>query len=875
MRLLGLPAPYIQRYGLARHKSYSFSTGWHQKATLMWNHKRTTDTGCLRSWTAYISRFCHPSNSTNELHTYTKTGLLSKPANYAHQCSKSTTKQWPTTCRTSRLSPRLPDDDDPPTADPLRKFPQGYFISPGQYRTPYMPTQQYSVTSGTPGFYPGTSPAEYPGFAGAYYSAQPQYTPTVQPAQIMVNPAQQQQQAPPPQPAPPPSQGPVKRERKPIRIRDPNQGGRDITEEIMSGGRSSSTPTPPQPPMADSPAQTNGDVIPPQRDESVERPSSADASPPPVTINQNLSSSPDVPLSIKDKQPSSSPVPEVDIDTSEEGPQVYSEVSDAVDAPVGPSASLATHDMPIKNEEPEITSIEMTKEQKVEVKSGDPEVEAYLEASVEEAAPVKSASEENAITQFTAVNKVPSVSTQELATTQTQNGESSSDRVLKPTVSEKTEPHLPNGFPQDPEEMSEEIPILDTKPLDKSETCQSQEASSVEKNVVSTLEQEKEKEVKNDKSEAVFPNLVTTSIEESAMQAATSVPKKKKSMKEHNKKEAIGTLLDAFTEPKDPKPLPEPVVTLAEPSSAAPVETSAEVVEETWEEKEDKQNEIKRKAEATEQKYQYKEEQWKPINPEAKKRYDREFLLGFQFSSASMHKPEGLPIISDVVLDKVNKTPLRPPDPGRLMNAGPDFTPSYLGNLGSRTIGGPRGPPPGPRRSQQGQRKEPRKIISSMNEDIQLNKAEKAWKPSLKKSTTRSRGEEPDEEDPEQGKTQDVLKRLRSILNKLTPQKFQELMKQVTELPIDTEERLKGAIDLIFEKAIMEPNFSVAYANMCRCLMGLKVPTAEKPGATANFRKLLLNRCQKEFEKDQDDDEIFEKNRKSWMLQVKERSVIV
>lgn len=31
-----------------------------------------------------------------------------------------------------------------------------------------------------------------------------------------------------------------------IRIRDPNQGGRDITEEIMSGGRSGSTPTPPQ-----------------------------------------------------------------------------------------------------------------------------------------------------------------------------------------------------------------------------------------------------------------------------------------------------------------------------------------------------------------------------------------------------------------------------------------------------------------------------------------------------------------------------------------------------------------------------------------------------------------------------------------------------
>lgn len=29
-----------------------------------------------------------------------------------------------------------------------------------------------------------------------------------------------------------------------------------------------------------------------------------------------------------------------------------------------------------------------------------------------------------------------------------------------------------------------------------------------------------------------------------------------------------------------------------------------------------------------------------------------------------------------------------------------------------------------------------------------------------------------------------------------------------------------------------------------------------------NFRKLLLNRCQKEFEKDQDDDEIFEQKQK-------------
>lgn len=51
-------------------------------------------------------------------------------------------------------------------------------------------------------------------------------------------------------------------------------------------------------------------------------------------------------------------------------------------------------------------------------------------------------------------------------------------------------------------------------------------------------------------------------------------------------------------------------------------------------------------------------EQWKPLDTEGKKQYDREFLLDFQFMPACIQKPEGLPPISDVVLDKVR-------DPGR------------------------------------------------------------------------------------------------------------------------------------------------------------------------------------------------------------------
>ncbi|XP_066559091.1 eukaryotic translation initiation factor 4 gamma 1-like [Amia ocellicauda] len=157
--------------------------------------------------------------------------------------------------------------------------------------------------------------------------------------------------------------------------------------------------------------------------------------------------------------------------------------------------------------------------------------------------------------------------------------------------------------------------------------------------------------------------------------------------------------------------------------------------------------------------------------------------------------------------------------------------------------------------SQQDQRKQPRKIITgvSFTAEVKLHKTEKAWKTNIRKATT---------EDTETIKTDELFRRMRSILNKLTPQMFHQLMRQVTELTIDTEERLKGVVDLIFEKAISEPNFSVTYAHMCRCLMELHVPTTGKLGVTVTFRQLLLRKCKTEFEKDQGGAEVVEKKQK-------------
>ena len=63
-----------------------------------------------------------------------------------------------------------------------------------------------------------------------------------------------------------------------------------------------------------------------------------------------------------------------------------------------------------------------------------------------------------------------------------------------------------------------------------------------------------------------------------------------------------------------------------------------------------------------------------------------------------------------------------------------------------------------------------------------------------------------------------LFKKVRRILYRLTPQNFHQLMKQVMVLTIDREERLKGVVDMVFEKAINESSLSMPYGEICCCL---------------------------------------------------------
>uniref|UniRef100_A0A8C6NDJ3 Uncharacterized protein n=1 Tax=Melopsittacus undulatus TaxID=13146 RepID=A0A8C6NDJ3_MELUD len=802
-------------------------------------------------------------------------------------------------------------------------MPQGPQYCIPQYRhsgPPYVgPPQQYPVQPPGPGpFYPGPGPGEFPNAYGTpFYPSQPVY----QSAPIIV-PTQQQQ--------PPPA----KREKKTIRIRDPNQGGKDITEEIMSGG-GSRNPTPPivRPTSTPTPPQQLSSQVPehsPVVYGTVESTHLAAGTPVTATSNLKQEEKPKPDPVLKPSSPVLRPEPAgekkdqagqtteaTSVETPPELPLAPSPTPTAPVAvvPAAPTAAVVTVSSkpPFTADSEEKCELASPKEEAMPISNATPCTDTSDPSPAEEAdaevceEPSSVASSDIPVTASTnLINEVNGVSekvtaaesivdvaqteaaplTVELETPKAPPAEVESVPSSSALHAAPSPPPTPPPTPPPPSPPSSvaaaavttttpsppplpspsALPVVqgDLEGEESTRTTLSEEVKDTEKKEETEadgqLEESTEAQSLNSSKSPVpeqFPLLwILTVWFYRNLLCFHLVPQPKveeelsgdKVLESDPEKMSHGFQLE-----RDPSELQKakPVEENGE-QEAEPVRNGAESISE-GEGTEANSGFTESSGEGPV--YQYKPEQWKPLDPEGKKQYDREFLLDFQFMPACIQKPEGLPPISDVVLDKVNqpKLPLRTLDP-RILPRGPDFTPAFA-DFGRQSPGGRNLLNVGPRRSQPGQRREPRKIITvCVKEDVHLKKAENAWKPSLKR--------ENQTEDPENVKTQELFRKVRSILNKLTPQMFNQLMKQVTDLTVDTEERLKGVIDLVFEKAIDEPSFSVAYANMCRCLVTLKVPMADKPGSTVNFRKLLLNRCQKEFEKDKADDDVFEKKQK-------------
>ena len=92
-----------------------------------------------------------------------------------------------------------------------------------------------------------------------------------------------------------------------------------------------------------------------------------------------------------------------------------------------------------------------------------------------------------------------------------------------------------------------------------------------------------------------------------------------------------------------------------------------------------------------------------------------------------------------------------------------------------------------------------------------------------------------------------VLRKMKGILNKLTPEKFERLLGQLIPL-ITSHEVLQGTITMVFENAVAQPTFVAMYANLCAELDSILPEFAGKDGKPESFRKMLANTCQEEYE---------------------------
>ncbi|EFX85271.1 hypothetical protein DAPPUDRAFT_300388 [Daphnia pulex] len=96
---------------------------------------------------------------------------------------------------------------------------------------------------------------------------------------------------------------------------------------------------------------------------------------------------------------------------------------------------------------------------------------------------------------------------------------------------------------------------------------------------------------------------------------------------------------------------------------------------------------------------------------------------------------------------------------------------------------------------------------------------------------------------------EEYLKNVVKILNELTPLTFEKTLPKFKALNLNTEERLLRVSQLIYEKALEEPNLSLMYAKTCQSLSLKKAECDSNSTETPNFRSMLLDRCLSEFDK--------------------------
>eukprot|EP00931_Biecheleriopsis_adriatica_P067374 TRINITY_DN41525_c0_g1_i1.p1 TRINITY_DN41525_c0_g1~~TRINITY_DN41525_c0_g1_i1.p1 ORF type:complete len:1220 (+),score=343.80 TRINITY_DN41525_c0_g1_i1:129-3788(+) len=107
------------------------------------------------------------------------------------------------------------------------------------------------------------------------------------------------------------------------------------------------------------------------------------------------------------------------------------------------------------------------------------------------------------------------------------------------------------------------------------------------------------------------------------------------------------------------------------------------------------------------------------------------------------------------------------------------------------------------------------------------------------------------QKDKKQDDEQVIIRTMKSILNKLTVEKFDTLSQQLLECGISTKHHTEVLMREVFEKATLQHHFIEMYTGLCiKLTEWFKERALEKDenGEPVSFRKILLNQCQDSFE---------------------------
>lgn len=104
-------------------------------------------------------------------------------------------------------------------------------------------------------------------------------------------------------------------------------------------------------------------------------------------------------------------------------------------------------------------------------------------------------------------------------------------------------------------------------------------------------------------------------------------------------------------------------------------------------------------------------------------------------------------------------------------------------------------------------------------------------------------------DEPEEKSDEEVLRTMKSILNKLTIEKFSVLSEKLVTCGVRTTMHLETLINEVFEKATTQHHFINMYADLCTLLNTHFVEHPITDDSKMTFKRILLNGCQAFFER--------------------------